>query len=339
MSARRRLVIAGAVMLALAVLAAARVGLYLSHLDAPMAIDGTRTLMVAPGTNLTRVLRGLEDDGVLASSLDLRIHARLQGGERIQAGEYLLQAGETARDLLRKLVAGEVVYHEVRIVEGWTLREALLAMQSQPALVATLDANDPVALQAAFGSDTYPEGEFFPDTYRFARGETDKALLDRARALMTEVLQSAWATRDANLPFTTPGEALTLASIIEKETAVAHERSQIAGVFVRRLQRGMRLQTDPAVIYGLGSAFDGNLTRAHLDSDTPWNTYTRAGLPPTPIALPGRAALDAALHPDDSGSLYFVATGDGTHYFSATLEEHNRAVAQYQLGRGQNRNE
>ena len=202
--------------------------------------------------------------------------------------------------------------------------------------VARLDADDPLALQTAFGVTEWPEGQFFPDTYNFTRGTTDLQVLQRAQLLMQEVLSSAWATRDAGLPYATPQEALTMASIIEKETAVAEEREQIAGVFIRRLQRNMRLQTDPTVIYGLGTNFDGNLTRAHLESDTPWNTYTRSGLPLTPIALPGRAAVEASLHPDQSENLYFVARGDGTHYFSATLEEHNRAVEQYQSGGGQN---
>lgn len=314
-----------------------RVLVFLQHLDQPLALSEAHMLEVETGSSLTRILRDLQAEGILDSGNDVLLYARTQGlAGRIKAGEYELNAGLTARGLLHKLVNGDVTYHQVRILEGWTLREALLELHAQPALVARLDANDPQTLQNAFGVMDWPEGQFFPDTYNFTRGTTDLEVLQRAHALMQEVLESAWAARDAGLPYETPQEALIMASIIEKETAVAVEREQIAGVFVRRLQRNMRLQTDPTVIYGLGSAFDGNLTRAHLESDTPWNTYTRTGLPLTPIALPGRAAIEASLHPDQSEYLYFVAIGDGTHYFSATLEEHSRAVEQYQSGGGQN---
>ena len=315
---------------------ALRVFVFWQHLEQPLALNEPRMLEVGTGSTLTSILGELQAEGILARGYDVLLYARIQGlAGRIKAGEYELNAGLTARALLRKLVDGGVTYHQVRILEGWTLREALVELHAQPALVARLDADDPLALQTAFGVTEWPEGQFFPDTYNFTRGTTDLQVLQRAQLLMQEVLSSAWATRDAGLPYATPQEALTMASIIEKETAVAEEREQIAGVFIRRLQRNMRLQTDPTVIYGLGTNFDGNLTRAHLESDTPWNTYTRSGLPLTPIALPGRAAVEASLHPDQSENLYFVARGDGTHYFSATLEEHNRAVEQYQSGGGQ----
>lgn len=314
-----------------------RVYVFWQHIEQPLALNEPRMLEVSPGSNFTRIVRDLQSDNVLARGSDLLLYARAQGlANQIKAGEYELSVGLTARGLLYKLVSGDVTYHQVKIVEGWTLRQALAAMQAHPALVAQLDADDPQALQAAFGVSDYPEGLFFPDTYNFTRGTTDLEILQRARILMQQVLETAWAARDAGLPYASPEEALVMASIVEKETAVDAERAQIAGVFIRRLQQNMRLQTDPTVIYGIGKDFDGNLTRAHLDTDTPWNTYMRVGLPPTPIALPGKASIEASLHPDESANLYFVARGDGSHQFSATLEEHNRAVEQFQLNRRQN---
>ncbi|MDY6983766.1 MAG: endolytic transglycosylase MltG [Pseudomonadota bacterium] len=336
MTAERRFHLIAALLL-LVVVAAARVYVFFDRIDAPLKLDEPKFIIVEPGTNLRRIVRSLQAERVLPKGFDLLVYARLDGSaSRIKTGEYELTPDLTARTFLQKLVDGDVVYHQVRIVEGWTLKQALDVLHAHPALVAQLDANDPQAIQQAFDTDTYPEGQFFPDTYNFTRGTTDVQVLQRARALMQQVLDTAWAARDANLPYASPQEALVMASIVEKETAIGAERTQIAGVFVRRLQRNMRLQTDPTVIYGLGAEFDGNLTRAHLTSDTPWNTYTRDGLPPTPIALPGRASIEASMHPDDSDALYFVARGDGSHYFSATLEEHNRAVRQYQLNGGQN---
>lgn len=334
LSRGRQIAVVAALLLALA---GVRAIIFFQRLDAPLALNEARILLVDPGTSFSRIVRDLQADAVVPRGPDLLIYARLEGSaSRIKAGEYELVAGLTARGLLQKLVNGDVVYHRVQILEGWTLRQALEALHAQPLLEAQLDADDPEGLQAAFGVTEYPEGQFFPDTYNYTRGTSDLELLQRARNLMQQQLDMAWATRDAGLPYATPQEALIMASIIEKETAVAEERPQIAGVFIRRLQRNIRLQTDPTVIYGLGASFDGNLTRAHLEADTPWNTYTREGLPQTPIALPGRASIEASMHPDQSESLYFVARGDGSHYFSATLEEHNKAVQQYQLGGGQN---
>jgi UPF0755 protein len=331
---RRQIIVVAVLLLAFVAL---RAWVFLQRLDEPLALTEARTLEVVPGANFTRIVRELQAENILARGPDLLLYARMQGSaSMIKAGEYELALGLTARGLLQKLVSGDVVYHQVRIVEGWTLRQALDVMHAHPALVAQLNADDPQALQAALGVPEYPEGQFFPDTYNFTRGTTDLELLQRAQGLMQDVLDTAWATRDAGLPYETPQEALIMASIVEKETAVAEERPQIAGVFIRRLQRNMRLQTDPTVIYGLGAGFDGNLTRANLETDTPWNTYTREGLPQTAIALPGRASIEASLHPDQSENLYFVAKGDGSHYFSATLDEHNRAVQQYQLNGGQN---
>jgi UPF0755 protein len=303
------------------------------HLYGPLHLDGPYVLEVASGSNLSRVLRQLDREEIMTSPGDLMIVARFHGlADQLKAGEYLLQDGLTGLQLLQKLASGQVIYHQARLGEGQTLREALEVIQSHEAITAVLDPADPEGITRAFGLTYYPEGLFFPDTYNFVRGSTDRDMLERARQLMDQVLDEAWQGRDAGLPYASPYEALIMASIIEKETALASEREQIAGVFVRRLQRNMRLQTDPTVIYGLGDKFDGNLTRADLQADTPWNTYTRTGLPVTPIALPGRASIEASLHPDQADTLYFVARGDGSHYFSTTLEEHNRAVRQYQLG-------
>jgi len=310
-----------------------RVVLFHEHVEQRLQLSAVTVLQVEAGTSFTRIVRQLQANGVLVASDDLLRYARFKGlANRIKAGEYELEPGLRARGLLELLVSGRVRLHQVTLVEGWTLQQALRALQSHPAVAITLDASDQTALQAAFGLTVYPEGWFFPDTYRFTRGTSDLALLQQAHAMMRQVLDVAWAARAAELPLDGPEQALVLASIIEKETGLASEREEIAGVFIRRLQNNMRLQTDPTVIYGLGDSFAGNLTRAHLQADTPWNTYTRSGLPPTPIALPGRAAIEAALHPAAGSSLYFVAKGDGSHYFSSTLAEHERAVRLYQLG-------
>ncbi len=310
-----------------------RIVLFFQHMDQSLDLEQGYVLEVTPGTNFTRIVADLQDKGILVESSDLVHYARLQGSaDQIKAGEYELEVGMTSWDLLDLLVSGRVIYHRITLVEGWTLRQAILQLHAHPALVAKLDPDDPLALQAAFQTAQYPEGLFLPETYHFTRGTSDIEILERARGMMQDVLAQAWESRAPNLPLNTPEEALVLASIIEKETALASEYTRIAGVFTRRLQSNMRLQTDPTVIYGLGLEFDGNLTRAQLQLDTPWNTYTRHGLPPTPIALPGRAAIHASVQPDDASALYFVSRGDGSHHFSDTLTEHNRAVRQYQLG-------
>ena len=240
--------------------------------------------------------------------------------------------GITALELLDKLVAGDVYYQRVRILEGWTLQQALQEIQAHPNIEVTLDVDNSDELQSVFGTSYYPEGLMFPDTYNFNTGTSDREIIDRASILMQQVLSEEWEQRAVGLPYENPYEALILASIIEKETGQADERDLIAGVFISRLQNNMRLQTDPTVIYGVGSRFDGDLTRAHLQEVTPYNTYRINGLPPTPIALAGREAIRAALNPFITGALYFVARGDGSHYFSSTLEEHNAAVERFQLG-------
>ena len=312
-------------------------------LDQPVGKAAADYLLDVPaGQSLGELTAELARDGILARPRVLRLYARWQNlDQRIQAGEYLLDPQLTPRTILDKLVAGDVRLYSLTVVEGWTVRELLAAVSAHPVLQSTLDTDDPELLPALLGLDLeHAEGWFFPDTYRFARGTRDADILLQAHALMTEKLDSAWADRAPGLPLDDPYAALTLASIVERETALDSERRRVAGVFIRRLNRGMRLQTDPTVIYGLGTGFDGNLRRRDLRKDTPYNTYTRSGLPPTPIALPGEASIRAVLDPElDDDALYFVATGlpDGSHTFSATLEEHNAAVAVYLQRLRQNR--
>jgi UPF0755 protein len=303
------------------------------ELHSPLAVQAEgEWLRIAAGTPFHRVTTELADRGVLDQAWLLNVYARAtEQATRVRAGEYELTAGTTPITLLEKLVAGDVYLHEITIVEGSRFAEALAALRSHPAVAAT--ALDGPAIMAELGAPgVHPEGQFFPDTYRFAFGTRDVEILRVAHAQLADRLQAAWRTRSAEAALLENDyEALILASIIEKETALASERRLIAGVFHERLRRNMRLQTDPTVIYGLGDSFDGNLRRQDLDRDTPYNTYTRAGLPPTPIALPGAASLEAAVTPELNGSVYFVATGrgDGSHYFSTTFEQHQQAVRDY----------
>ena len=303
------------------------------NLQQPLALDPAETsLMVEPGQSLSRVASRLEENNMIRSAFDLRVYARLRGlADQIQAGEYHLTADLTVLDLLDKMVRGDVVVHQVRLPEGWTLDRALALLQSHERIEVKLPDRDYAAISAALSLEGHPEGLFFPDTYQFTAGTSDIEILRRAYARMQLVLAEEWSRRAIGLPFETDYEALIMASIVEKETGLASERSTIAGVFSRRLQSGMRLQADPTVIYGLGASFDGDLRRADLRSPTPYNTYTTNGLPPTPIALPGRAAIAASLNPAPGDALYFVARGDGSHVFSASLEEHNEAVRHYQI--------
>lgn len=311
---------------------------YSRALDAPLVGDGPALrFVVEHGTSVRALAAQLERAGVRIQPLWLRLAARARGVDgRIQAGEYELRAGMAMEDLLEALVAGRVVQHGFTIVEGWTFAELRAALARAPVLEQTLAGIDADALMARLGkAGMHPEGWFLPETYHFVRGTTDLQLLRRAHTLMERTLAQLWARRDPGLPYAEPYEALIMASIIEKETGLAAERPLIGGVLVRRLARGMRLQADPTVIYGLGADFDGDLRRRDLRADSPYNTYRRRGLPPTPIALPGADALRAALQPAPGEALYFVARGDGSHVFSSSLEEHNRAVARYQLGAGQ----
>jgi len=331
---RRGLLITGLLVLVVIGSMALAAAWFERALDQPMAVPGDEYVLdIAPGSSLKAVTARLAADGVLGQPLLLELHARRSGEHRqIRAGEYAVFPGTTPRQLLELLVAGRVKLHPVTLVEGWTVPELIRALHRHPVLRATLDSTDPEQVAATLGLDwPHAEGLFFPDTYLVTRGTTDVELLRRAHAAMRERLERLWQERPGDLPLDDPYELLILASIIERETALDRERSQVAGVFIRRLRLGMRLQTDPTVIYGLGDGFSGPLTRNHLTSDTPWNTYTRSGLPPTPIGLPGAASLRAAIAPDDGQALYFVATGraDGSHEFSRTLEEHNAAVRRY----------
>jgi UPF0755 protein len=303
-------------------------------LDVPQ--EGYR-LSVDAGESLRSVASRLREDAVYHDDWLLRLYARYTGADQqIKRGEYLLETGTTPSALLELLISGKVIRYQVTLPEGITLAQAIKILSAAPVLQHVLAgaADDRIAdLVAPYTSG---EGWFFPNTYQFERGASDWQILQRAHAVMKEVLQQEWEQRAEELPYETPYEALVMASIVERETGLAEERGEIAGVFVRRLQRNMRLQTDPTVIYGLGDEFDGNLRRVHLrDDSNPFNTYRHKGLPPTPIALPGRAAIHAALHPEDGASLFFVARGDGGHYFSETLAEHERAVRKYQLQRRQ----
>ncbi len=303
-------------------------------LSAPLATGPDAVRIEIPrGQPLAETARELERRGVLKHARWLSAYAGATGADaRIRAGEYDVPPGTTPRTLLDLLQSGAVVQHSVTIVEGWTFRELRAALERSPELRNTLAGRDDAAVMQALGEPGRPpEGLFFPDTYLFGKGTSDVDILRQARERMKRELDRAWAARAPDLPFDDPYEALILASVVEKETALASERARIAGVFTTRLRKGMRLQTDPTVIYGLGPQFDGNLRRADLERDGPYNTYTRAGLPPTPIALPGAQALAAATQPDERGELYFVATGeaDGSHAFSRTLAEHERAVAAY----------
>lgn len=306
------------------------------QLHAPLPIAAVQAFEIAPGATLGAVLGQMRQAQLLPSAragVYLRLYARWQGlGGRIRSGEYALDPGLDLLATLELFMSGRVLLHELRLVEGWTFAQALQALRSNPAVKQTLGEAQVDAIMAAIGQPgIHPEGRFFPDTYRYPKGTTDVALLRQAAEAMQVAVAAEWAQRAPDLPYATADEALTMASIIEKETGAPAERAQIAGVFVRRLRLGMRLQTDPTVIYGVGERFDGNLRRIDLLTDGPYNTYQRAGLPPTPICLPGRAALHAALHPDDAKALFFVAKGDGTHAFSATLPEHEAAVRRYQL--------
>lgn len=288
-----------------------------------------------PGMTVRSLAEDLQQRGMLEKPMLLRFTARWQGqASKLKAGEYYLPAGTTPPKLLEILSSSQVVQYALTIIEGWTFEQLMAAIRRDPVLEHSLKevTNDQV-MQHLGLDDLHPEGRFYPDTYHFPRGTTDAAFLKRAYKRMESVLEQAWQQRKKQLPLKNPYEALILASIIERETGIPEERVKIAGVFIRRLQRGMLLQTDPTVIYGMGESYNGNIRKRDLTRDTPYNTYLHKGLTPTPIAMPSGAAIRAALNPQEGNSLYFVATGDGGHYFSPTLEEHNKAVRKYQLKR------
>ncbi len=302
--------------------------------DSPLKLpEQGLTYILKPGSSVSRLAADLKARGVLENELYMRVLARWEGqASQLKAGEYLLTADMSPRSLLNHIVSGKVINHSLTLVEGWTFRQLMQAVRQHDALTHTLNGlSDKEIMQRIGHAGEHPEGRFLSDTYLFPRGTTDVSFLQRAYNAMDRLLQFEWERRDAGLPLKSPYEALILASIIERETGLAAERPEIAGVFIRRLQKKMRLQTDPTVIYGMGEAFDGDLRRRDLKAKTPYNTYTNHGLPPTPIAMPGADAIIAALHPAPGSSLYFVARGDGSHQFSETLAEHNRAVRRYQL--------
>jgi len=325
------------IVLALAGLAVAAWRDYRRFSDTPLpGAHADATIDIARGARYRDIVRQLRRERISrAAPLYWRVLGRELGvAGRLHAGEYALPPGTTPRDLLRKMAAGEVVQHRFTIVDGWTFRQLRLALAADGGLVQTLPGTSDEEIARRVGiADGRPEGWFLPETYAWVKGESDFDVLGRAHTAMQKALDKVWAARSPDVKLATPYQALVLASIVEKETAQPSERPQIAGVFLRRLKIGMRLQTDPTVIYGLGESYDGNIHRRDLDTDTPYNTYTRDGLPPTPIALPGMPALEAALHPAPGDALYFVARGDGSHEFTPTLEAHNRAVQKYQLHR------
>ena len=307
------------------------------YLDAPLSLSSTALVDVPAGTSLTRLANRLADQEVLTYPQVLTVYARLTEQTGIRVGEYQLSVGLTPRQLLEQLNSGKVIQYQLTFPEGLNFKEWLSLLAEEPKLKKTLLGLSTEAVLQKLALDIdHPEGWFFPDTYSYSASETDADILRQAHKRMREILEDEWRNKQKDLPIKSAYEALILASIVEKETGVGSERSQIAGVFVRRLQKGMRLQTDPTVIYGLGDEYQGNITRRHLKQRTAYNTYVINGLPPTPIAMPGREAVHAALHPADGKALYFVAKGDGSHYFSATLKEHTKAVREYQLKRKEN---
>ena len=292
-------------------------------------------LEIEHGTTPRGVARAVVAAGVRVDAQLLYAWFRVSGQDRqIKAGNYEIAAGTTPYSLLQKLARGEESLRALTLVEGWNWRQVRAALAREEALQPDSAGLSDAALMQRLGrAGVPPEGRFFPDTYTYAKGSSDLAVLRRALHAMDRHLEAAWAQRASDSPLTSPEQALILASIVEKETGRASDRPMIAGVFSNRLRIGMLLQTDPTVIYGLGDQFGGNLRKRDLQTDTPWNTYTRAGLPPTPIAMPGKAALLAAVQPQATKALYFVAKGDGSSHFSASLDEHNRAVNRYQRGR------
>lgn len=308
---------------------------YKDFVNKPLGLS--QELSVTKGQSAFGLGQRWHQQGLIDNFYYYQILMRLEPDLRhIKAGDYEITPEMTTVDVLQKLVAGDVISYQVTLVEGANLYELLAALTKNKDLVHTIDSKqdfDRVWKQLSFTGKEYPEGLFFADTYQFTKGDTDLDILKRAHKRLNKVLDEEWAGRADDLPYEQPYQALIMASIIEKETALPAERTQISGVFVRRLKRGMLLQTDPTIIYGLLPDFDGNIRRRDIRNPHQWNTYVHKGLPPTPIAIVGRDAIHAALHPAPGDTLYFVAKGDGSHYFSKSLAEHNRAVRKYQLKR------
>lgn len=321
-------------LLVLLILAAGAFAVYWSK--EPLVPAGAPALEVtiAPGSSVRSAMRQVRDAGVPASPLLMEALARGFGTPSIKAGSYRVEGGVTPLGLLESLASGNTIKDSVTLIEGWNFAQVRAELARQRHLRQDSAAMDSQQLLArAAPGYAHPEGLFYPDTYVYDRGTSDLVVLRQAHQRMLKMLQQAWARRAPDLPYAEPYDALIMASIIEKETGHEDDRLRVATVFVNRLKRGMLLQTDPTVIYGIGAAFDGNLRKQDLQTDTPYNTYLRPGLPPTPIAMPGRASLEAAVNPAPGGDLYFVARGDGTSEFSANLDDHNRAVNKFQRGR------
>ena len=316
-----------------------RVWMGYQRLLEPVAFEAPQLFRVEPGDRLQGVVRRLSERGLVVEPELLYLYGRYHQLDRaLKVGEFEFSGVYAANQVLRKLTSNETKHYPVTFHEGMTFAEMVRHLQQQPEITVLLEGDmDAIAQQVLVSvkSDfSHPEGLFFPSTYHYSAGMTDLMLLTRAYQTMSQTLTELWQQRQMGLPYKTPYEALIMASIVEKETGVPEERQAISGVFYRRLQKGMRLQTDPTIIYGLGETFDGNLKRTHLrDKNNPYNTYQINGLPPTPIAAPGRAAIHAALNPAEGTALYFVAKGDGSHQFSDTLQQHNQAVKRYQLQR------
>ncbi|WP_019411266.1 endolytic transglycosylase MltG [Pseudomonas psychrophila] len=306
-----------------------------SALEQPLNLTQEQLLDVPTGATPTGTFNRLEANDTLQGAFWLRLYWRFNlDGQPLHSGEYRMTPGMTAQDLIGLWQRGEVVQYSLTLVEGWNFRQLRSALAKHEKIEQTLDGLSDSEVMAKLGHPgEFPEGRFFPDTYRFVRGMTDAQLLEKAYERLEKVLAQEWEQRDPEVPYADPYQALIMASLVEKETGVPQERGQIAGVFVRRMKIGMPLQTDPTVIYGLGERYNGKLTRAHLREPTPYNTYTIPGLPPTPIAMVGREAIHAALHPVSGTSLYFVAKGDGSHTFSDNLDAHNNAVREFQIKR------
>ena len=328
----RRILAAAAVLLVALAIAAALVSAGLRSLDQPLNVSAPLRFKVPPGSRFARVAADLGERGVIQEPRVWVLYARWKGlASAIKAGEYEIEPGATPRSLLSKMVNGQVLLHSFTIVDGWRVQDMLVAIKRNPDIKATLPDSAQGLMDKLGSPGTDAEGQFLPETYRFPSGTSDLEVLKQAHAALVRELNSAWTSRDPAVPLRNADELLIVASIIQKESGVPQELPRIAGLYLHRLRIGMRLQADPTVIYGLGERYDGELHAVDLRTDGPYNTYTRAGLPPTPIALAGAPAIDAAAHPASTDALYFVAStrDDGTHVFSATLEEQNAAVARY----------
>ncbi|EPC03889.1 aminodeoxychorismate lyase [Litchfieldella anticariensis FP35 = DSM 16096] len=307
-----------------------------SRLEAPIAVDESTLYEIPPGAGYNRVIADLASRGIIENAWAFRLLTRLDSDAvpQLRIGEYMLEPGMSGRELIALLGSDNVVTYPLTIPEGWTFRQMRELLASAPKLEQlTAEMSDEEVMAELGREGEHPEGWFFPDTYRYRKGVSDLDILRQSHQRMENQLEEVWAKRDDDLPIDSAYEALIMASLIERETGTPEERRKIAGVFKRRMESGMRLQTDPTVIYGMGERYDGRITYADLREETPYNTYVIDGMPPTPIAMPGRASLEAAVNPSPGDTLYFVSKGDGSHHFSRTLREHNAAVRRYILNR------